>query len=155
MHMCEQRRIESERENPLSLGYNSVPAIQRFQELSEVFSSNRTPETPFLEKEALIEELRERLRDAVADVLFEANTKNSQQQFRYQAEKYLNEMIGQRKLYAFRIVCDGTNNTQEVIADNKFVAKVYVQPTPALQYIQLELLVIHGGVPFEEIGEQV
>lgn len=150
MQMCEHRANASKSEELFSPEIR-VPALQRFQELSAVFS----PSEPTLnEKEGLIEELRERLRDAVADVLFEANTKNSQQQFRYQAEKHLHEMIGQRKLYAFRIVCDATNNTQEVINRNMFVAHVYVQPTPALQFMQLELSVIHSGVPFNEIVEQ-
>jgi hypothetical protein len=48
-------------------------------------------------------------------------------------------------------VCDGTNNTQDVIDRNEFIGDIYVKPARAVNFIQLNFVSVRTGVEFEEI----
>lgn len=84
--------------------------------------------------------------------LFEFNDAFTQAQFRNLVEPYLRDVQGRRGITSFRVVCDGTNNTSEVVDRNEFVADIYIAPSRSINFIQLNFIATRTGVAFQELG---
>lgn len=83
--------------------------------------------------------------------LFEFNDEFTRAQFRNLVEPFLRDVQGRRGLYDFRVVCDETNNTAEVIDRNEFRGDIYLKPAKSINFIQLNFVAVRTGVEFEEI----
>lgn len=83
--------------------------------------------------------------------LFELNDTFTQSAFRNLVEPYLRDIQGRRGIYDFRVVCDSTNNTPEVVDANQFVGDIYVKPARSINFIQLNFVAVRTGVDFNEI----
>lgn len=83
--------------------------------------------------------------------LFEFNDSFTRVQFRNLVEPFLRDVQGRRGIYKFRVVCDETNNTPEVIDSNRFVGDIYIKPARSINFIQLNFVATRTGVAFEEI----
>jgi hypothetical protein len=66
-------------------------------------------------------------------------------------EPFLRDVQGRRGITDFRVVCDTTNNTAEVIDSNRFIGDIYIKPARSINYIQLNFVAVRTGVSFEEI----
>ena len=84
--------------------------------------------------------------------LFEFNDEFTQAQFRNLVEPFLRDTQGRRGITDFSVVCDGTNNTGEVIDRNEFVADIFIKPARSINFIQLNFIAVRTGVAFSEIG---
>ena len=84
--------------------------------------------------------------------LFEFNDPFTRGQFRNLVEPFLRDVQGRRGISDFRVVCDETNNTAEVIDRNEFVADIFIKPARAINFIQLNFVATRTGVSFEEVG---
>jgi phage tail sheath protein FI len=84
--------------------------------------------------------------------LFEFNDPFTRAQFKNMVEPFLRDVQGRRGVQDFRVKCDETNNTGEVLDRNEFIADIYIKPTRAIRYIQLSFIAARSGVSFEEIG---
>lgn len=83
--------------------------------------------------------------------LFEFNDEFTRAQFVSLVEPFLRDVQGRRGIFDFRVVCDTSNNTPEVIDRNEFVGDIYVKPARSINYIQLNFVAVRTGVAFEEI----
>jgi len=83
--------------------------------------------------------------------LFELNDDFTRASFVNLVEPYLRDIQGRRGIYDFRVVCDTTNNTPEVIDRNEFVGDIYIKPARSINFIQLNFVAVRTGVAFEEI----
>lgn len=83
--------------------------------------------------------------------LFEFNDAFTRAQFVSLVEPYLRDVQGRRGIYDFRVVCDETNNTPEVIDRNEFVGDIYIKPARSINYIQLNFIAVRTGVSFDEV----
>jgi len=83
--------------------------------------------------------------------LFEFNDAFTRAQFVALVEPFLRDVQGRRGIYDFRVVCDETNNTPEVIDRNEFVGDIYIKPARSINYIQLNFVAVRTGVSFDEI----
>lgn len=83
--------------------------------------------------------------------LFEFNDEFTRAQFVALVEPFLRDVQGRRGIYDFKVVCDTTNNTPEVIDRNEFIGDIYIKPARAINYIQLNFVAVRTGVAFEEI----
>jgi hypothetical protein len=63
----------------------------------------------------------------------------------------LRDVQGRRGITDFRVVCDTTNNTAEVIDGNRFVGDIYIKPARSINFIQLNFVAVRTGVSFDEI----
>ncbi len=88
---------------------------------------------------------------AAKSALFEFNDDFTRAAFRNLVEPYLRDIQGRRGIYDFRVVCDTTNNTPEVIDRNEFRGDIYVKPSRSINFIQLNFVAVRTGVEFEEI----
>jgi len=84
--------------------------------------------------------------------LFEFNDEFTRAQFKNLVEPFLRDVKGRRGLTDFRVVCDETNNTSQVIDSNKFVADIFVKPARAINFIQLNFVATRSGAEFTEIA---
>lgn len=84
--------------------------------------------------------------------LFEFNDDFTRSQFRALVEPFLRDVQGRRGIIDFRVVCDDTNNTAEVIDRNDFVADIYIKPARSINFITLNFVATRSGISFEEIG---
>jgi hypothetical protein len=83
--------------------------------------------------------------------LFEFNDEFTRSQFVGLVEPYLRDVQGRRGIFAYRVVCDTSNNTPEVIDRNEFVGDIYIKPARSINFIQLNFVAVRTGVAFEEI----
>lgn len=83
--------------------------------------------------------------------LFEYNDEFTRAQFRSLVEPFLRDVQGRRGIYDFRVVCDETNNTGEVIDRNEFVGDIYIKPARSINFIQLNFVAVRSGVEFSEV----
>jgi hypothetical protein len=83
--------------------------------------------------------------------LFEFNDEFTRSQFVSLIEPYLRDVKGRRGIYDFKVVCDSTNNTPEVIDRNEFIGDIYIKPARSINFIQLNFIAVRTGVSFEEI----
>ena len=84
--------------------------------------------------------------------LFELNDEFTRAMFRNMTEPFLREIKGRRGIYDFKVVCDSTNNTGNVIDSNQFVADIYIKPARSINFINLNFIATRTGVDFAEIG---
>ena len=84
--------------------------------------------------------------------LFEFNDAFTRSQFVALVEPFLRDVQGRRGIIDFRVVCDETNNTAEVIDRNEFVADIYIKPAKSINFITLNFVATRSGINFEEIG---
>lgn len=83
--------------------------------------------------------------------LFEFNDAFTRNSFVNMVEPYLRDVKGRRGLTDFKVVCDETNNTAEVIDKNGFVADIYLKPARSINFIQLNFVAVSTGVEFSEV----
>lgn len=88
---------------------------------------------------------------ASRSTLFEFNDQFTRAQFINLVEPYLRDVQGRRGISDFRVVCDETNNTAEVIDRNEFVGDIYIKPARSVNFIQLNFVAVRTGVSFDEI----
>jgi phage tail sheath protein FI len=84
--------------------------------------------------------------------LFELNDDFTRAQFRNLVEPFLRDVQGRRGITDFRVVCDETNNTGEVIDRNEFVADIFIKPARSINFIQLNFVAARSSVSFDELG---
>ena len=83
--------------------------------------------------------------------LFELNDEFTRAQFVGLVEPFLRDVQGRRGITDFKVVCDTTNNTPQVIDSNSFVGDIYIKPARSINFIQLNFVAVRTGVEFSEI----
>ena len=83
--------------------------------------------------------------------LFEFNDDFTRAQFVALIEPFLRDVQGRRGIFDFRVVCDETNNTPEVIDRNEFIGDIYIKPARSINFIQLNFVAVRTGVSFDEV----
>jgi hypothetical protein len=84
--------------------------------------------------------------------LFEFNDEFTRAQFRNLVEPFLRDVQGRRGIFDFRVICDTTNNTGEVIDRNEFIGDIYIKPARSINFITLNFIAVRTGVAFSEVG---
>ena len=83
--------------------------------------------------------------------LFELNDEFTRAQFVALITPFLRDIQGRRGITDFKVVCDSTNNTQQVIDSNQFVGDIYIKPARSINYVQLNFVAVATGVDFTTI----
>ncbi len=98
--------------------------------------------------------LRKTISRAGRNMLFEFNDDFTRSQFKNLVEPYLRDVMGRRGITDFLVVCDETNNTQEVIDSNRFIGDIYVRPNRSINFITLNFVSVRSGQEFTEVVGQ-
>ncbi len=84
--------------------------------------------------------------------LFEFNEESTRSQIKGIINPYLGRIKARRGLYDFKVVCDETNNTADIIDANGLIVDVFVQPTKVAEFLQVNVVVTKTGTSFDEIA---
>ncbi len=84
--------------------------------------------------------------------LFEFNDEFTRAMFRNMVEPFLRDVQGRRGIFDFKVVCDASNNTGEVIDRNEFIGDIYIKPARSINFITLNFIATRTGVAFSEVG---
>lgn len=96
--------------------------------------------------------IQDRMREAIEDCMFEFNDAELRSNFRAWMTTVLDLYGPKAMLEDYKVVCDESNNTPELIDRNEFTADIYIKPTKALNFIKLTAHVGRTSIPFEEVG---
>ena len=96
--------------------------------------------------------LEKAIATAAKYMLFEFNDEFTRAQFRNMVEPFLRDVQGRRGIFDFRVICDSTNNTGEVIDRNEFIGDIYIKPARSINFITLNFIAVRTGVAFSEVG---
>ena len=89
--------------------------------------------------------LRSQLNTLAKPYIFEPNDKITRDEIKQQVESLLLELVGQRALYDFLVVCDETNNTPARIDRNELYVDVAIEPVKAIEFIYIPLRLKNTG----------
>ena len=83
--------------------------------------------------------------------MFELNDEFTRGQFVALVTPFLRDVQGRRGITDFKVVCDTTNNTSQVVDSNEFIGDIYIKPARSINYIQLNFVAVGTGVDFNTI----
>ena len=95
--------------------------------------------------------LEKAIANAAKFQLFEFNDEFTRAQFKNLIEPFLRDVQGRRGITDFRVICDETNNTGEVIDRNEFIGDIFIKPARSINFITLNFVAVRTGVEFSEI----
>lgn len=81
-------------------------------------------------------------------LLFEPNDAATRKAFVDRATPLLSLVRAQAGVEQFRIVCDGTNNTQADVEASRLNGRIIVVPTRAVEFIAVDFIITPAGVEF-------
>jgi len=83
--------------------------------------------------------------------LYEGNNQFTRQRFVDQITPLFSDVQIRGGIDTFRIVCDTSNNTAEVIDRNEMICSILIKPVKAIRYIILNFVATSQGVKLEEV----
>lgn len=95
--------------------------------------------------------LRKTIATASAYLVFEPNDETTWKQFGHLVVPYLNDVRQRRALYDFRVKCDESTNTPDVIDRNELRAQILLKPVKAAEFIQIDFVLTSTGANFDEV----
>jgi hypothetical protein len=89
--------------------------------------------------------LRSQLNKLAKPYIFEPNDKITRDEIKQQVDSLLLELVGQRALYDFLVVCDESNNTPNRIDRNELYVDIAIEPVKAVEFIYIPLRLKNTG----------
>jgi hypothetical protein len=126
--------------NPIT--FFSGAGIVNFGNLTKVSSSSALDR---INVARLAVYLRTQL-DAIAKpFIFEPNDELTRNEIRQAVESFLLELVGQRALFDFLVVCDETNNTTTRVDRNELYVDIAIEPIKSVEFIYIPLRIKNTG----------
>jgi len=85
------------------------------------------------------------LANAAKHLLFELNDDITRATAKSLCETPLRVVQGSRGIVNFKVVCDRTNNTDDIINANRLVVDLYIQPNRSINYVSLNFIAEASG----------
>ena len=89
--------------------------------------------------------LRSQLKQLAKPYIFEPNDKITRDEIKGAAESLMLELVGNRALYDFLVVCDESNNTPSRIDRNELYLDIAIEPVKAVEFIYIPLRLKNTG----------
>jgi len=89
--------------------------------------------------------LRSQLNKLARPFVFEPNDKITRDEIKAQAESLLLELVGNRAIFDFLVVCDESNNTPTRIDRNELYLDIAIEPVKAVEFIYIPLRLKNTG----------
>ena len=89
--------------------------------------------------------LRERFAVIARPYLFEPNDEDTRTNAKATFTGFLANIMAQRGVYDFAVVCDTTNNTPARIDANEFYVDVAIEPTKSAEFIYIPIRIVNTG----------
>jgi phage tail sheath protein FI len=82
---------------------------------------------------------------------FEMNNEFTRLQVTQMVDSFMRRIKASNGVYDYRVVCDTTNNTDDVIDANQMNVDIYLQPQKAAEFIQLQTIITRTGQSFDTL----
>ncbi len=89
--------------------------------------------------------MRSQLNKLARPYVFEPNDKITRDEIKAQAESLLLELVGNRAIFDFLVVCDESNNTPTRIDRNELYLDIAIEPVKAVEFIYVPLRLKNTG----------
>ena len=89
--------------------------------------------------------LRRQLNVLSKPFLFEPNDSQTRSEIKSSIENLLLELVAQRAIYDYVVVCDTTNNTPTRIDQNELWVDVAIEPVKSVEFIYIPLRLLNTG----------
>ena len=96
----------------------------------------------------LLIELKKFFSDVAKTLVFEQNTIATRNRFLATVNPYMESVVQRQGLFAFRVVMDETNNTNDVIDRNQLVGQIFIQPAKTAEFVVLDFTIEPTGATF-------
>jgi hypothetical protein len=83
---------------------------------------------------------------AARSLLFEMNDESTRSAFVNTVSPLLNRIKARRGIYDYKVVCDESNNTADIIDSNQFVADVFIKPSKSINFIRITFTNVNTSV---------
>ena len=93
----------------------------------------------------LIAYLRRQLAILAKPYLFEPNDSQTRYEVKAAVDALMTELVSQRALYDFLVVCDSTNNTPARIDRSELWVDIAIEPVKAVEFIYIPLRILNTG----------
>ena len=93
----------------------------------------------------LVAYLRRQLSILAKPFLFEPNDSQTRHEVKSAVDSLLTELVSQRALYDFLVVCDTTNNTPSRIDRSELWVDIAIEPVKAVEFIYIPLRILNTG----------
>ena len=95
--------------------------------------------------------LERSISEAAKSVMFEFNDEFTRASFANLVVPVLRDVQGRRGIIDYKVVCDTTNNTPDVVDRNEFIADIFIKPSKSINYVSLNFVAVRTGVEFSEV----
>jgi len=89
--------------------------------------------------------LRTQLDTIAKPFIFEPNDELTRNEIKGAIESFLLELVGQRALFDFLVVCDDTNNTPTRVDRNELYVDIAIEPVKSVEFIYIPLRIKNTG----------
>ena len=93
----------------------------------------------------LINYLRYNLERLAKPLVFEPNDTTTRNQAKQAVQGLLNQIVAQRGIYDYLVVCDTTNNTPATIDRNELHIDIAIEPVKAVEFIYVPVRILNTG----------
>ena len=138
------RTLTAQEQDNLYSNSNRTNSVVTFPGTGTILFGDKTGETDTstlsrINVSRLFIYVKKALAPVARSMLFEQNDSITRSRFKIAAEGFLDRIVGQRGISAYRVICDETNNTPEVVEANYFVADVLIKPITSINYVTITL----------------
>ena len=89
--------------------------------------------------------LRTQLDALAKPFIFEPNDELTRNEIKQAVESFMLELVGQRALFDFLVVCDDTNNTPTRVDRNELYVDIAIEPVKSVEFIYIPLRIKNTG----------
>lgn len=86
-------------------------------------------------------------------VMWKQNDTITQTIFFQAVDPFLRSVQGGRGIQDYKIICDKTVNTSDIVNAGKFIAKIFVKPIYSIRWVEITFVSTRSDVSFEEIAQ--
>lgn len=83
--------------------------------------------------------------------LYEPHTQAIREKYVKTITPFFQDLMNRGGLYGFKIICDESNNTPEVIDRNELRVKIGIKPVKTIEYIIIDLCALNTGAQWTEM----
>ena len=83
--------------------------------------------------------------------LYEPHTQAIREKYVKTITPFFQDLMNRGGLYGFKIICDDSNNTPEVIDRNELRVKIGIKPVKTIEYIIIDLCALSTGASWAEM----
>ena len=99
----------------------------------------------------LIGRIKRYVYHASRQFLYEPHTQAIREKYVKTITPFFQDLMNRGGLYGYKIICDNTNNTPEVIDRNELRVKIGIKPVKAIEFIIIDLCVLNTGASWTEM----